>query len=161
VWFSTGITRFVLVCFFGAYAFINGVLYLILAARSDKGDGHFWGLLFHGLLGIAAGLITFFLPGVTALVLVLIMAWWAILNGILEIIAAVRLRKHIKNEWLLVLAGIASVAFGVPLLLQPAVGAIVLVWWIGSFALVFGVLLIVLAFRMRSHRGAIGTTTAL
>jgi uncharacterized membrane protein HdeD (DUF308 family) len=82
-------------------------------------------------------------------------------TGILEIIAAIRLRKIITNEWLLILAGIASVAFGVILLLRPAAGALALIWWFGAWALIFGILMIVLAFRMRSWKGfiAVGTTT--
>src|SRR5437868_8051876 len=73
-------------------------------------------------------------------------------TGILEIVAAIKLRKLINNEWLLVLAGIASVAFGVVLLLQPAAGALVLIWWVGAYALLFGILLVVLAFRMRDRK---------
>ena len=103
-----------------------------------------------GVRFILAGLLTFIMPGITAIGLLILIACWAMVTGILEIIAAIKLRKQINNEWLLVLAGIASVAFGVVLLLQPAAGALVLIWWVGAYALLFGILLVVLAFRMRS-----------
>jgi len=94
-------------------------------------------------------LLAFVMPGMTALGLLILIAAWAMLTGILEIAAAIKLRKVVTNEWLLVLAGIASVAFGVLLMLQPAAGALVLVWWVGAYALVLGILLFVLALRMR------------
>jgi uncharacterized membrane protein HdeD (DUF308 family) len=99
-------------------------------------------------------LIAFFLPGITALGLLIMIAAWAIVIGIIEIVAAVQLRKVIANEWLLILAGFASVAFGVVLLVYPRAGALVLVWWIGAYALVFGILLMILAFRLRRTFGS-------
>jgi uncharacterized membrane protein HdeD (DUF308 family) len=153
-----GITIFWLVCFFGAYALVNGILSFVLAAKAPKGSG-ITGLILGGLLSVAAGLLTFFWPALTALGLLILIAWWAIFNGVMEIITAIRLRKVITNEWLLVLAGIASIVFGVLLLLQPAVGALVLIWWIGAWALFFGVLLMVLAFRMR-HLGDVSARPA-
>lgn len=146
-----GITLFVLVWLFGVYALLNGILSLVLAWKAPKGAPHS-SLILGGILGIAAGLVTFVMPGITALGLVVVIAAWAIATGVMEIVAAIRLRKVISNELVWILAGIVSVAFGVFLLLRPGVGAIVLVWWIGSFALVFGILLIVLAFRIRRHR---------
>jgi uncharacterized membrane protein HdeD (DUF308 family) len=153
-----GITIFWLVCFFGAYALVNGILSFVLAAKASKGSG-ITGLILGGLLSVAAGLLTFFWPALTALGLLILISWWAIFNGVMEIITAIRLRKVITNEWLLVLAGIASIVFGVLLLLQPAVGALVLIWWIGAWALFFGVLLMVLAFRMR-HLGGVSARPA-
>ena len=146
-----GMTIFWLVCFFGAYALVNGILSFVLAAKAPKGSG-VAGLIFGGLLSVAAGLLTFFWPALTALGLLILIAWWAIVNGVMEIITAIRLRKIITNEWFLILAGLASIVFGVLLLLQPTVGALVLIWWIGAWALFFGVLLMILAFRMR-HLG--------
>lgn len=146
-----GITLFALVWLFGVYALLNGILSFILAWNAPKGSPH-TSLILGGILGIAAGLVTFIMPGITAVVLLIIIAAWAIATGVMEIVAAIRLRKVINNEWAWVLAGILSVGFGVLLLLQPAAGAIVLIWWIGSFALVFGILLIILAFRLRRHR---------
>ncbi len=156
-----GVTLLTLVWLFGAFALVNGLLSLVLAAKAPKGYPRFGSLIFGGLLGILAGLVTFVMPGITALGLLILIAVWALVTGILEIIAAIRLRKIISNEWLLILAGIASVAFGVILLLRPAAGALALIWWFGAWALIFGILMIVLAFRMRSWKGfiAVGTTT--
>ena len=144
-----GITLWSLVILFGAYAFVNGLLSLILAAKAPKGYPKFGSLILSGVLGLLAGILTFFWPALTALGLLIMIAWWAIVTGVLEIIGAIRLRKEITGEWLLVLAGLASVAFGVLLLLMPGPGALVLVWWVGAYALVFGILLLVLAFKMR------------
>jgi uncharacterized membrane protein HdeD (DUF308 family) len=107
-------------------------------------------VLFEGIVGVVAGIFAFFRPAMTALVLVTLIAVWSILTGVAQIAAAIRLRRTIKNEWLLALAGIASVAFGVILLIAPIAGAIVLTWWIGAYALVFGFMEIVLAFKLRS-----------
>jgi uncharacterized membrane protein HdeD (DUF308 family) len=155
-----GVTLLTLIWLFGAFALVNGLLSLVLAAKAPKGYPRLGSLILGGLLGILAGLLTFVMPGITALGLLILIAAWALLTGILEIIAAIRLRKIITNEWLLILAGIASVAFGVILLLQPAAGALALIWWIGAWALIFGILMIVLAFRMRNWKGfiAVGTT---
>jgi uncharacterized membrane protein HdeD (DUF308 family) len=144
-----GVTLLTLVWLFGAFALVNGILSFVLAAKAPKGYPRFGSLILGGLLGILAGLLTFVMPGITALGLLILIASWALATGILEIIAAIKLRKEIDNEWLLILAGLASVAFGVVLLLQPAAGALVLVWWIGAYAFVLGILLLVLAFRMR------------
>jgi uncharacterized membrane protein HdeD (DUF308 family) len=148
-----GATLITLVWLFGAFALVNGLLSLILAAKAPKGYPRIGSLILGGLLGILAGLLTFVMPGITALGLLMLIAAWAIVTGIMEVVAAIRLRKIIANEWLLILAGIASVAFGVILFLQPAAGALALIWLIGAWALIFGILLIVLAFRMRNWKG--------
>src|SRR5438874_5462038 len=142
-----GATLITLVWLFGAFALVNGVPSLAVAAKAPKGYPRFGS--FGGLLGILAGLVAFVMPGLTAIGLLILIACWALVTGILEIVAAIKLRKLINNEWLLVLAGIASVAFGVVLLLQPVAGALVLIWWVGAYALLFGILLVVLASRMR------------
>jgi uncharacterized membrane protein HdeD (DUF308 family) len=146
------ITLLGLMILFGAFAFVNGILSLMLAAKAPKGYPRFGSLILGGILGIIAGVVTFFWPALTAAGLLILIAAWAILTGILEIVAAIRLRKEIVNEWLLALVGILSVIFGVLLLLQPAAGAVVLIWWIGAYALVFGILLLILAFRVRSWK---------
>jgi uncharacterized membrane protein HdeD (DUF308 family) len=146
------ITLLGLMILFGAFAFVNGILSLMLAAKAPKGYPRFGSLILGGILGIIAGIVTFFWPALTAAGLLILIAAWAILTGILEIVAAIRLRKEIVNEWLLALVGILSVIFGVLLLLQPAAGAVVLIWWIGAYALVFGILLLILAFRVRSWK---------
>ena len=155
-----GATLITLVWLFGAFALVNGILSLVLAAKTPKGYPKVGSLIFGGLLGILAGLLAFVMPGITALGLLILIAAWAIVTGIMELVAAVRLRKIINNEWLLVLAGIASVVFGVILLFQPAAGALALIWLIGAWAFVFGILLMILAFRMRNWKGFIAVGTA-
>ena len=155
-----GATLITLVWLFGAFALVNGILSLVLAAKTPKGYPKVGSLIFGGLLGILAGLLAFVMPGITALGLLILIAAWAIVTGLMELVAAVRLRKIINNEWLLVLAGIASVVFGVILLFQPAAGALALIWLIGAWAFVFGILLMILAFRMRNWKGLIAVGTA-
>jgi uncharacterized membrane protein HdeD (DUF308 family) len=155
-----GATLITLVWLFGAFALVNGILSLVLAAKTPKGYPKMGSLILGGLLGILAGLLAFVMPGITALGLLILIAAWAIATGVMDLVAAVRLRKVINNEWLLILAGIASVVFGVLLLLQPAAGALVLIWWIGAWALVLGFLLMILAFRMRNWKGFIAVGTA-
>ncbi len=138
-----------LVLLFGAYAFADGVFAIASAVRRRVTTERWWVLLLEGLVGIGAGLVTLFLPGITALVLLYIIAGWAVATGILELVAAVRLRKEIKHEWLLALGGIASLAFGVLIALFPGAGALALVIWIGAYAFVFGTLLVALGFRLR------------
>ena len=108
-----------LMILFGAFAFVNGILSLMLAAKTPKGYPKVGSLIVGGIVGILAGLLTFVMPGITALGLLILIAAWAIVTGLMEIVAAARLRKIITNEWLLMLAGIASVAFGVILLCNP------------------------------------------
>jgi uncharacterized membrane protein HdeD (DUF308 family) len=144
-----GITLLTLVFLFGWYAVANGVLSFILAAKAPKDFPRFTGLVLPGLFSVAAGVIAFVVPGITALALLLLIAAWAIVNGIMEIVAAIRLRKEITNEWLLIFAGMASVIFGALFIIWPGAGALAVVWWIGSFAIVFGILLIALAFRLK------------
>jgi len=155
-----GVTLITLVWLFGAFALVNGILSLILAAKTPKGYPKVGSLILGGLLGTLAGLLAFVMPGITALGLLILIAAWAIATGIMELVAAVRLRKIITNEWLLVLAGIASVVFGALLLLRPAVGALALIWWIGAWAIVSGILFMILAFRMRNWKGFIAVETA-
>jgi uncharacterized membrane protein HdeD (DUF308 family) len=107
------------------------------------------GLLIEGLVGIAAGVATFAWPGLTALVLVYIIAIRAVVTGVFEVIAAIRLRQVIRNEWLLVLSGIVSMLFGIALVVVPGAGALALVWRIAALAIVDGILLLLLSFRLR------------
>jgi|SRR6267143_2476303 len=151
-----GITIFTLVLLFGAYALVNGILALVIAFKGPKRVARFGSLIFGALISIAAGIIAFIWPGMTAFSLIIVIAAWAIVGGIAEIVAAIRLRKEISGEWLLVVAGIASILFGIALLLNPLIGALVLVWWIGGFTFAFGILLIVLGFRMRRAAETLG-----
>jgi uncharacterized membrane protein HdeD (DUF308 family) len=144
-----GISLFALIMLFGAFALVNGVLSIFLAVRAPKGYPRFGSLVLGGVCGIFAAILTLIWPGLTALGLLIMIAAWAIVTGILEIVAAIKLRKEIKREWLLILAGLCSVVFGVLLMLMPGPGALVLVLWIGAYTLVVGLLLIVLAFKVR------------
>lgn len=153
-----GITLLTLVYMFGAYALVNGVLSLVQGYKAPRGYPRIGSLTFEGIVSIVAGIIAFIVPGLTALALLVLIATWAIANGVTEIVAALRLRKTIKHEWLLALAGIASLAFGFLLLILPFAGAVVMVWYIGAFAIAFGVLFIALAFRMR--RGGVEVASA-
>jgi uncharacterized membrane protein HdeD (DUF308 family) len=143
-----GITLTLLVLLFGAYALVDGVFALIYAFGSGR---RFRGwLVVEGLAGIVLGVIALVWPGITALSLLYLIAGWAVVTGVLEIIAAIRLRKVITNEWMLALSGLASVIFGVILAIQPGAGALALIWLIAAYAIVFGVLLIALGFRLRA-----------
>jgi uncharacterized membrane protein HdeD (DUF308 family) len=152
-----GITLAVLVLVWGAYAIADGVMALIAAYTMHEEGKPMGSLIVVGILGIAAGIVTFFWPGMTALVLLLFIASWAVLMGIFEIAAAIRLRKHIENEWLLALSGVVSIAFGVLMFLQPGAGALAVVWLIGSFAIFFGILLIALGFRLKGLASRLAT----
>jgi len=153
-WVVPGISLASLVLVFGAFSMADGIL-RIWAAFSGSGDSESrWVLGLAGLIGIGIGVVTMIAPDVTALALIFYIAAWAMATGALEIMAAIRLRKVINDEWLLALAGLASVAFGIIILLRPGAGALALLWLIGSYAIVFGVLLLVFAFKARTfvHR---------
>lgn len=148
-----GLTLAALVILFGAYSLVDGIFALITAVRAAEAHERWWLFVLEGLAGVAAGLITFMWPGITALVLLFLIAWWAIITGVFEIAAAVRLRKEISGEWALALGGVASVIFGLLLLFRPGVGVLAVIWLIGTYAVVFGLLLLMLAFRLRGHSG--------
>ena len=148
-----GPTLAALVILFGAYALVDGIFALVAAVRAAEAHERWWLFVLEGIAGIAAGLITFAWPGITALVLLYLIAWWAIITGIFEIAAAIRLRKEITGEFWLALGGAASVIFGLILLFRPGVGALAVIWLIGTYALVFGLLLVMLGFRLRGHSG--------
>ena len=146
---APGITLAVLILVWGAFAFVDGVLALVAAFKVHDQGRPFWPLLIVGLLGIAAGVATFLWPAMTALVLLMFIGAWAFVMGIFQILAAVRLRKEIEGEWLLGLSGALSMLFGMFVLFQPGSGALALIWAIAAYAIVFGVLLIGLAFRLK------------
>ncbi len=147
--FHPAIALGALVFVFGIYACIDGIA-LISSALANRGAQPHWvAVLIGGIVGIIAGVIAFMEPGVTAAAFVFLIAIWAIVMGISEIVAAIRLRKEIGGEWLLALAGVLSVAFGLVLFSRPGAGALVLVIWLGVYALMFGVVLLALALRLR------------
>ncbi len=143
------ITVTVFVFLWGAYALVDGVFAIAAGIKSYEESKRWWVLLLEGLLSVAAGVLAFVIPGITALVLLLLIAAWAIVTGAFEIGAAIQLRKYITGEWLLALAGVASVLFGFALLINPYAGAIAVVWLIGAYAVLFGLLLVALGFRLK------------
>jgi uncharacterized membrane protein HdeD (DUF308 family) len=149
-----GVTLFTLVILYGAYALVDGIFSLIAAFSAGAKPAPTWWLVLVGLCGIAAGAVTFLWPGVTALVLVMFIGIWAVVHGVFEIIGAIRLRKEIDNEWMLILAGALSVVFGLFVLAMPGAGALGLIWVIGTYSIAFGVLLVVLSFRLKKHQAA-------
>jgi uncharacterized membrane protein HdeD (DUF308 family) len=152
-----GITVLSLVLLFGAYALLDGVFSLGGAVRAMASHERWGALILEGITGILAAVITIVWPGITAFGLVFLVAAWALVTGVLEMVAAIRLRRQISGEWLLLLGGIASVAFGILLMIAPAAGALVIALWMGAYALIFGTLLVALGFRLRSwSRNALG-----
>jgi len=146
--FAPSVTFVSLVLLFGVYAIVDGVLALGLAAEPHRPRS---ALIARGLISIAAGIVALVWPGITGFVLLIVIASWAIVSGVLEVVMAIQLRKKIEGEWLLALEGVLSIAFGVLLMLAPLAGAIVLGLWIGAYALVLGGMLIGTAFRLRSY----------
>jgi uncharacterized membrane protein HdeD (DUF308 family) len=153
-----GLTLVTLVMLYGAFALIDGVLALV-AAFGRRGEVPTWWLVLTGILGIGAGIVTFTWPGLTALVLILFIGAWALARGIFEIIAAIQLRKEIEGEWLLVLAGLLSVGFGLAVLIFPGAGALALIWVIAAYAIVVGIVMIMLSLRLRSHQRRVAEMT--
>jgi uncharacterized membrane protein HdeD (DUF308 family) len=144
-----GITLAVLVLLFGAYALVDGILGVIAAVRGET--QHRIALLLEGIVSVLAGLAAFALPGVTALVLLYIIAFWAIVTGVLEIIAALRIRQAISNELGLIIGGVLSIVFGIVLIVAPGAGALAVIFLIGAYAIIFGISLLVFAWRLREH----------
>jgi uncharacterized membrane protein HdeD (DUF308 family) len=145
-----GITLAAMVLLFGAYALVDGIFALIAAVRGRDETQPWWELVIEGVLSIAAGIVTFTWPGLTTLVLFYVIGSWAIITGVLEIVAAVRLRKEIRGEVWLALSGVLSIAFGVLVYLFPVAGGLALVLWTGAYAIVFGALLVGLSVRLRN-----------
>lgn len=145
-----GVVLTTLVLLFGAYAIIDGVFGVSLAIFGRKEIEDWWVLLLWGLLGIGAGAMTFANPVITELVLVLYIAAWTLASGVLQVALAIRLRKEIEGEWLLIAAGILSVLTGIVLMARPEQGAVALIWLIGSYAIAFGGVLLALALKVRA-----------
>ena len=150
--FSPGMALASLVYAFGFYAIADGVFNIVAAFRRNNATADsqpWWALLVSGIVGILAGFTALFYPGITAIALVYVIAAWAVVTGILEIAAAIRLRRHVQGEWLLALTGVMSVVFGVFIAIFPGPGALAILAWIGAFATIYGILLIALGFRLR------------
>jgi uncharacterized membrane protein HdeD (DUF308 family) len=151
--FWPAVTLVALVLLYGAYALADGVIAIIAAVRGRSVVPRWW-LILVGVFGILAGLVTFIWPNITAFALVVIIGAWALTYGVFEVVGAIRLRKEIDNEWLLVLHGVLAVIFGAAMVLLPGAGALALVFVISWFAIVSGVLLLVFAWRLKKHARA-------
>jgi uncharacterized membrane protein HdeD (DUF308 family) len=147
-----GITLWVLVTLFGAYTLVNGVCAVIEAFSRDVSRERWWALLFEGIVSLVISVVTITWPGLTAMGLLYLIAFWAIVTGVFEIITAIRLRREIRGEWMMALIAILSMAFGFLLIAFPLAGALSVVLIIGAFAFATGALMIALAFKLRSLR---------
>jgi len=143
----TGLTLFVLITLFGAYLLVDGVFALVAGIRGGS-----WLVTVEGLLGIVAGGLVILRPGLAAVALVYLIAAWAVLTGAAELGAAFLLRRILPNEWLLVIAGIVSVVFGVLLAINPSAGLVTITWFFGAYMIVFGALALALGIRLRGSR---------
>jgi uncharacterized membrane protein HdeD (DUF308 family) len=148
-WAWPRLTLTILVVLFGIYMVVDGIFALVSAARTARRHARWWPVALEGVLGLVAGVVAFLVPAAAAWALLIVVAAWALSTGILEIVAAIRLRKEIKGEWLLALSGVLSLAFGVLLLLQPAAGLLALVWLIGAYAVLYGAVLLALSMRLK------------
>jgi uncharacterized membrane protein HdeD (DUF308 family) len=152
-----GLTLLTLIVLYGIYVLFDGVMAIGAAIWGESGAisaGPRWWLAIVGVLGILAGLLTFLWPGITALVLLMFIGAWSLLNGIFTIVGAIRLRKEIDDEWWLILSGALSVLFGLAVLIWPGAGALAVVWMIGTYAILFGALLVGFALRVKKHAPA-------
>jgi uncharacterized membrane protein HdeD (DUF308 family) len=147
-----GITWLTLVVLFGVYAIVDGLIAIWTGLSRTRESSRWWTFLLEGLLSIGAGLVALVWPGLATLVLIYMIAFWAVFTGILEIMAAIRLRHEITNEWFLALGGVLSIGLGILLFLQPAAGSLAIIWMIAAYALVFGILLVILGIRLRNWR---------
>ncbi len=148
-----GAMAFSMVLLFGCFAFAAGIATVIAAARSGRAGDSWGALLLEGLAGIAIGAVALLWPASTALAFVWMIGVWAIASGALEIASAIKLRKILEHEWLLAIAGALSIAFGLLMFYRPLAGGVAVVWWLGAYALISGVVMVVLGFRLRSlHR---------
>lgn len=147
--FWPGLTWLVLVLMFGIYAMVDGAFAMLSGLVRSRYSPRWWVFLLEGLISVAAGVIALARPGLAGFALLVVIAAWAILTGILEIAAAIRLRRELTNEWMLAFGGFISIVFGILVLFQPAAGGLVITLMIGAYALVFGILLVALGFRLR------------
>ena len=153
-----GVTATALVYLFAGYAIIDGLITIASGIRNRETNDRWWLALLEGLVSIIAGVVAFLFPGMAAVTLVFVIAIWAIITGVLEIITAIRLRLEIENEWALGLTGVASIILGVIMIINPGAGILGLVWAIGGYAIIFGILMLILAFSARrlADRGSGG-----
>ncbi len=150
-WLWPGLTWITIAILFGAYAFVDGIFAIVATFRAAETGQRWWPFLIEGIVGILIAAITFYDIRITLLALYFTIAAWAFLTGIFEIVAAVQLRKLIANEIWLIIGGIASIAFGVLMVLFPLAGALAIIWLIAAYAIVFGFIMIGFSLRLRAH----------
>lgn len=154
-----GATWVAIAILFGAYALADGIFAIVATVRAAETQQRWWPFLIEGIVGIVIAAITFYDVRITIFALYFTIAAWAFLTGIFEIVAAIELRKHLANEFWLILGGIASIAFAVLMIWFPLAGFLAITWLIAAYAIVFGIMMIALAFRLRSHLPAAPTAT--
>lgn len=154
-WVWPELTVTTLTILFGAWLFVDGIFEIISAFANRDRVNSVWPLVLSGVINIIVGLIVLFWPGLGAIALMYMIAIWAILTGLLAIVAAIELRKRIENEWAIGLTGVLSIIFGVLVMIFPGDGAVALVWVIGIWAIVIGIGLIAAGFRLKSWRDAV------
>lgn len=152
-----GLTLEVFIIYFGAYMLVDGVFEIFNAIAGRGKDDDWWIMLLAGIASCLVGIITFRSPGLAVVALLLYVAAWALVKGVLEVVAAIRLRKVIEGELWLALSGIASIAFAFLLMAFPLTGALSLLWVLAAYAIFFGTLLVILGFRVRGHRAQVRT----
>jgi uncharacterized membrane protein HdeD (DUF308 family) len=145
-----GLTVFVLVILFGAYTLVDGIIEIWSGLQARNVHDRWWVEILIGLAGVVAGILVMTWPGVSALALMYVIAAWMVVIGILQITQAIRLRREISNEWLLGLSGALSLLLGAYFFAFPGSGAISLVWVIGIYAIMFGILLMIFSFRVKN-----------
>jgi uncharacterized membrane protein HdeD (DUF308 family) len=155
-----GITLAVLVLLLGGYLFVDGILAILWALARRREGAFSWEVFLVGVASLGAGVVTLMWPGVTALALLWVIAVWAIVHGVFEILAAFHLRRELSNEWLLALNGALTVLFGIVLIFAPVAGALAALWMIGTFAIVAGIVMIALGFRLKGLKDAGGRRLA-
>lgn len=153
-----GVALLTLVFMFGIYAMADGILAIASALRRSRSpdDPPWWAVLILGIVSILAGIAAFLLPGPSAFALLMVMAAWMVVSGAFQIVAAVRLRKQIRGEWVMALSGLLGIVTGTLIAIFPGPGVLAMLIWIGAFAFVYGILLIVLGVRLRSFRRRTG-----
>jgi uncharacterized membrane protein HdeD (DUF308 family) len=149
-----GVSLFILAIIFGAYVFVDGIFTLVAAVNYKAGAGRRTWLFIRGIAGIIVGLITFFWPAITELALVMLIAAWALVTGVMELVFAFRANQNTAIRWMFAISGILSLILGFMLLARPIIGALVIIWVIGAYAVLAGILLIILGFRLRSVKAS-------
>ena len=144
-----GLTWLVLILMFGVYAILDGIFAMVSGVVQSRYSPRWWVFLVEGFISLMAGVIVLAQPGLAGLALVFVIAVWAVLTGLLEVIAAIRLRREIRDEWMLGFGGFLSIMLGLLMLLQPGAGGLVITLMVGAYALIFGILMVALSFRLR------------